>query len=208
MGNGFYHVTVMPETNICKIIESISLTWHNARLYVFNWKAYFDMCKTDACIDNPTMITTFLPDLPKQWESFLPAIGKSMGGQFFEKTLVERISETPKIKLSVSDVKALPQSMLLSSKEMHHNVQIVEYVVLLGQCFACRQMGHRARECPRGKENMHHRNGNQGWKSTISLMQQNNEQIKHAMCMNEHGWKYNNNKGKPKIMVGQNLVPT
>ena len=65
MGKGFYHVTVMLEINICKIIESNPLTWHNARAYVFNWDANFDMCKVDACIGNPTLITTFFPSLPK-----------------------------------------------------------------------------------------------------------------------------------------------
>ena len=30
MGKGFYHVIMMLETNICKIIESNPLTWHNA----------------------------------------------------------------------------------------------------------------------------------------------------------------------------------
>ena len=44
MGKGFYHVTVMPKTNICKIIESNPLTWHNGRAYVFKWDAVFDMC--------------------------------------------------------------------------------------------------------------------------------------------------------------------
>ena len=51
---------------------------------------------------------------------------------------------------------------------------------------------------PRGKENMHRRNGKQGWKSTTSLMQQNNLRINYAMLMNEDGRKYNNNKGKQK----------
>ena len=30
MGNGFYHVTMMPETNICKIIESGLVTVQGA----------------------------------------------------------------------------------------------------------------------------------------------------------------------------------
>ena len=165
MGKGFYHVTVMPETNICKIVESSPLIWHNARTYVFNWDANFDMCKADACMDNPTVVTAFFPGLPKQWESFLLGIDKSIGGQCQEKTLAERISETPRIKLIVSDVKTLPQSMLLSSKQMADHVQTVEYAGLPGQCFACRQMGHRAREFPIGKENMHHGNGKQGGKA-------------------------------------------
>ena len=125
-----------------------------------------------------------------------------MGGQCLEKTFVERVSETPRLKLIVSDVKALPQSMVLSNKLMPDHVQPVEYARLPGQCFVCRQMGHIARECPRGKENMHRRNGNQGWKSTTSLMQQNNLRINHVVRMNKDGWKYNNNKGKQKIMVG------
>ena len=37
MGKGFYHVTMMPEMNICKIVESSPRIWHNARDYVFNW---------------------------------------------------------------------------------------------------------------------------------------------------------------------------
>ena len=88
------------------------------------------------------------------------------------------------------------------SKQMPNHVQTVEYAGLPRQCFVCRQMGHIARECPRGKENMHRRNGNQGWKSTTSLMQQNNLRINHVVRMNKDGWKYNNNKGKQKIMVG------
>ena len=127
MGKGFYHVTMMPETNIGKIVESNSLTWHNARAYVFNWDVDFDVCKADACIGNPIVITAFFPGLPKQWESFLPAMGKSMGGQCLEKTLPERISETPKIKLIVSDIKTLPHSLVLSSKQMSDHVQKVEY---------------------------------------------------------------------------------
>ena len=66
MGKGFHHVTVMPETNICKIVKSNPLIWHNARAYVFNWDAVFDMCKVDACIGNPTMVMAFSPSLPKQ----------------------------------------------------------------------------------------------------------------------------------------------
>ena len=85
MGKGFYHVTMMPETNICKIVESSPLIWHNARAYVFNWDVDFDMCKADACVGNPTVVTAFFPGLPKQWEPFLQAIGKSMGGQCMEK---------------------------------------------------------------------------------------------------------------------------
>ena len=207
MGKGFYHVIVMPETNVCKIVESSPLIWHNARAYVFNWDADFDMCKADAYIGNPTVVTTFFPGLPKQWESFLPAIGKSMGGQCLEKTLAERISETPRIKLIVSDVKTLPQSMLLSSKQMADHVQTVEYVGLPGQCFACRQMGHMARECPRGKENMHHGNGKQGQKCKTSLMQQKNQRMNHALSKNEDGWKHNTYKGKQKVMVGQEWLP-
>ena len=65
MGKGFYHVTVMPKTNICKIIESSPLTWHNARAYVFKWDVDFDMCKANACVGNPIVITTFFPGLPK-----------------------------------------------------------------------------------------------------------------------------------------------
>ena len=143
MGKGFYHVTMMPETNICKIVDLNPLIWHSARACAFNWDADFEMCKADACIGNPTVVTTFFPSLPKQWESFLPVIGRSMGGQCWEKTLAERISETLRIKLIVSDVKTLPQSMLLSSKQIFNHVQTVEYAGLPGQCFACRQMGHR-----------------------------------------------------------------
>ena len=113
MGKGFYHVTVMPETNICKIIESRPLTRQNARAYVFKWDVDFDMCKAYACIGNPVVITTFFPSLPKQWESFLLTIDKSMGGQCSEKTLAKRISETSRMKLIV-----LPQSMLLNRKLM------------------------------------------------------------------------------------------
>ena len=58
-----------------------------------------------------------------------------------EKSLAERISETPRMKLIVSDVKALPQSMVLSSKLMLDHVKPVEYAGLPGQCFVCRQMG-------------------------------------------------------------------
>ena len=48
-----------------------------------------------------------------------------------KKTLVGRVSETPKIKLIVSDVRALrPQSMLLSRKQMPDHVQTLEYVGL------------------------------------------------------------------------------
>ena len=162
MGKGFYHVTVMPETNICKIIESNPLTWHNARAYVFKWDVDFDMCKANACVGNPIVIMTLFPGLPNQWESFLPAIGKCMVGQCLEKTLVERISETPRMKLIVFDVKDITQSMVLSSKLMPDHVQPMEYAGLPGQCFVCRQMGHMAQEFPRGKETMHRRNGKQG----------------------------------------------
>ena len=158
----FYHVTVMAEMNICKIIESSLLTWHNARAYVFKWDVDVDMGKANACIGNPIVITTFFLGLPKQWESFLPTIGKSMGGQCLEIPLAESINEMPRMKLIVSDVKALPQSMVLSNKLMPDHVQPVEYAGLPGQCFVCRQMGHMARECPRGKETMHRRNGKQG----------------------------------------------
>ena len=120
------------------------------------------MSKANACVSNPTLIMTLFPGLPKQWEVFLLTIGKSMGGQCLEKTLAERISETSRMKLIVSNVKALPQSMVLSSKLMPDHLQPVEYAGLLGQCFVCRQMGHMARECPRGKETMHRRNGKQG----------------------------------------------
>ena len=116
-------------------------------------------------LGNPAVITAFFPGLPKQWESFLPAIGKSMGGQCLEKTFAERVSKTPRLKLIVSDVKALPQSMVLSSKLMPDHVQSMEYARLPGQCFVCRQMGHMAQECPRGKESMHRRNGKHGWES-------------------------------------------
>ena len=59
MGNGFYHVTVMPETYICKIIEGNPLTWHNATTYVFKWDVDFDTCKADACTSNPTNMFAF-----------------------------------------------------------------------------------------------------------------------------------------------------
>ena len=124
-----------------------------------------------------------------------------------EKTFAERVSETPRMKLIVSDVKALPQTMVLSSKLMPDHVQPVEYAGLPGQCFVCRQMGHMARECPRGKEIMHRRNGKHGWKSPTSLTQQNNMRINHAIRMNEDAWKYINSKGKQKIMVGQEWLP-
>ena len=205
MGKGFYHVTVMPETNIDKIIESSPLTWHNARAYVFKWDVDFDRGKANAIIGNPAVITAFFPGLPKQWESFLPAIGKSMGGQCLEKTFAERVSETPRMKLIVSDVKALPQSIVLSSKLMPDHVQPVEYAGLPGQCFICRKMGHMARECPRGKESMHLRNGKHGWKSPTT--QQKNMTTNHATWMNEEGWKYMNNKGKQKIRLGQEWLP-
>ena len=91
---------------------------------------------------------------------------------------------------------------------MFDHAQTVEYAGILGQCFACRQMGHRARECPRGKETMCHGNGKQEWKSTRSLVQQNNQPINHAMSMNEDGWKYTTiKKGKQKSMVGQKWLP-
>ena len=61
MGKGFYHVIVLPETNICKIIESSPLTWHNARTYVFKWDVDFDVNKANACVGNPTVITAFVP---------------------------------------------------------------------------------------------------------------------------------------------------
>ena len=48
MGNGFNHVTMMPETKICKIIESSPLTWDNVRGYEFKWDVDFDMCKANA----------------------------------------------------------------------------------------------------------------------------------------------------------------
>ena len=65
MGKGFYHVTMMPETNICEIVESIPLIWHNVRAYVFNWDVDFDMCKVDACIGYPIVVTAFFLGLPK-----------------------------------------------------------------------------------------------------------------------------------------------
>ena len=80
MGKGFYPVIVMPETNICKIIKRSPLTWHNARAYVFNWDVDFDICKADACISNLTVITTFFPGLPKQWQSFLSTLAKVWEG--------------------------------------------------------------------------------------------------------------------------------
>ena len=38
-------------------------------------------------------------------------------------------------------------------------------------------------------------------------MQQDNQLINHAMSKNEDGWKYNINKGKQKVMVGQEWLP-
>ena len=93
------------------------------------------MSKANACVSNPTLIMTLFPGLPKQWDVFLLTIGKSMGGQCLEKTLAERISKMPRMKSIVSDVKALPQSMVLSSKLMPDHVQPVEYAELPGQCF-------------------------------------------------------------------------
>ena len=61
-----------------------------------------------------------------------------------------------------------------------------------------------ARECPRGKDTIHCRNGKHGWKNlAASMTEQNNMRINNAMRMNEDGWKYTNNKGKQKIMLKQ-----
>ena len=85
MGKGFYHVTMMPETNICKIVESSPLIWHNARAYVFKWDVDFHMCKVDACIGNPTVVTAFFPGFTEamgalssgHWQKY----GRSMHGK-------------------------------------------------------------------------------------------------------------------------------
>ena len=85
---------------------------------------------------------------------------------------------------------------------MSDHVQPVEYAKIQRECFGCRQMGHMARECPRGKESMHRRNGKHGWKSPTT--QQKNMITNHATRMNEEGWKYISNKGKQKLGSDKN----
>ena len=87
MGKGFYHVTVMPEMNIDKIIESSPLTWHNARAYVFKWDVDFDTCKANAIIGNPTVITDFSLVYQTNASPFSQPLGKVWEGNVWKKHL-------------------------------------------------------------------------------------------------------------------------
>ena len=87
MGRGVYHVMVMLEMNLRKIIESNPLTWHNARAYVFKYGANFDICKADACIGNLVVIMTFFPGLPKQWEVLSPGHWQKYGREMLGKNI-------------------------------------------------------------------------------------------------------------------------
>ena len=68
---------------------------------------------------------------------------------YIEKpSFANKVAEIPKLKVLVRDTKELPTEIRVHTEDFGLRVVKVSYEGLPDQCFACKEMGHRAKQCP------------------------------------------------------------
>ena len=95
------------------------------------------------------VITVRFPDLPLQLHHLIPKLAHNIGMVCIAKpSFADKVAEIPKIKVLVRDIKELLVEIRVHTEDLGLRVVKVGYEGLPGQCFACKEMGHMAKQCP------------------------------------------------------------
>ena len=104
----------------------------------------------DKEIGNPMVISMVFPNLARHSYPLMQNIGEKIDTICPSKaTMVDKIRDSPKIRVLVQSLSTLPSLIRVHDVEARLIDVEVEYEGLSGQCFYCKKKGHIAKECAR-----------------------------------------------------------
>ena len=150
MGRNFFHIEVNEGSDVSQIINMKCVELKYGRALLLEWHANFNVMDEAKKIGNPMVISMVFPNLPRHLYPLMQNIGEKIGTIFPSKaTMVDKIRDSPKIRVLVQSLSTLPSIIRVHDVEARLIDVEVEYEGLPGQCFYCKKNGHMAKECPR-----------------------------------------------------------
>ena len=149
MGLNYYHVILEEGHNVQEILDHKWITLKYGKAMILEWSPDFNAMEEHKKAGTPVVITVCFPDLPFQLHHLIPKLAHNIGMVCIEKpSFADKVAEIPKLKVLVRDIKELPTEIRVHTEDFGLRVVTVSYEGLPGQCFACKEMGHRAKQCP------------------------------------------------------------